>query len=213
MFQRGRPGIAAPEVSLERMGFGTWWIRATQLGQLQRLLACSHVAPTEVQQELVTRWGAHGVTLCLFLKAGGWEQEPGEVSLALIPTSGLWGSLSGQGRAGQGRALQRARWSLAWEGKEAGLICTADLHRLGVSEQDRDRLCEIPFHRKVPDSSRTSQISGETASSVWDAGCTSCPSPRKKPSCGMETAPGPGARSSVSSSGSCWEVPRETKSW
>ncbi|KAM6234891.1 maestro heat-like repeat-containing protein family member 2B [Spheniscus humboldti] len=44
VFQRGCPGIGAPEVSLERMGFDTSWIRAGRLGQLQQLLACSHVA-------------------------------------------------------------------------------------------------------------------------------------------------------------------------
>ena len=47
------------------------------------------------------------MTLCPFLKAEGWEQEPGEVSLALLPTWGLWGRLSRQGRA-----LQRERCRL-----------------------------------------------------------------------------------------------------
>ena len=120
---------------------------------------------------------------------------------------------AGQGRAGQGRALQREQYRLAWGGEQTGLICTADLHRLRVSEQDHDRLCQIPFHRKAPNSSLTSQISGKRASSGCDAGCTCSPSPGENPSCGMGTAAGPGARSSRSGLGSCWEVPRETRSW
>lgn len=136
------------------------------------------------------------MTLCPFLKAEGWEQEPGEVSLALLPTWGLWGSLSGQGRA-----LQREQCSLAWGGEQTGLICATDPHRLHGSEQDRDRLCRVPVRRKVPDSSPASRVSGITASSVCDAGCTSSLSERENSSCGVGTTPSP---SSTGSLGSCW---------
>ncbi|XP_040977780.1 maestro heat-like repeat-containing protein family member 2A [Aquila chrysaetos chrysaetos] len=74
----------------KRMGFGTWWIRATQLGQLQRLLACllallacSHVAPDLTAAGAGDEGVGHGVTLCPFLKAEGWEQEPAYSGMAL----------------------------------------------------------------------------------------------------------------------------------
>ena len=60
--------------------------------------------------------------LCPFLKAEDWEQETGEVSLALLPTSGLWGRLSGQGRAGPCRVS-----GAAWPGEVSRLGSSAPL--------------------------------------------------------------------------------------
>ncbi|XP_074681922.1 maestro heat-like repeat-containing protein family member 2B [Strix aluco] len=151
VFLRGRPGIGAPEVSLEGTGFDSGWIRATQPGQMQRMLACSCLARD------LTSAGAGAVG------------KP------------FW--------AGQGPAERVVQHGLG--GEQPGLICASDRHRLRISEQDRDRLCQIPFHRKVPDSSPTSPISGKTASSVCGAGCTSSPSPCENPSCGVGAACSP----------------------
>lgn len=141
------------------------------------------------------------MTLCPFLKAEGWEQEPGEVSWALLPTWGLWGSLSGQGRA-----RQRDQCSLAWGGEQTGLICATDPHRLHGSEQDRDRLCRVPVRRKVPDSSPASRVSGITAHHVCACAMLAGPppSPRERTqAAGWKQLPAP-ALAAWGAAGRCW---------
>jgi len=158
-------------------------------GSCSSCLLAATLALTSLQRELATRGWARCDTLPLPHSwgpgAGAWWGLSGSA-----PHPEMWGSLSGQGRA-----KQRERCSLARGREQTGLLCAADPHRLRLSQHDRDRLCQIPFHREVPDSSPTPPISGKTASSVCDAGCTSSPSPCKNPSCGMGTAPSPGARS------------------